>query len=267
MKANRTRSGVARGAAFAVLFASLVAGTGCGGHGLSNEFEVGRHHIRFEIPRGWQVLEEDQRLVLRYEASQIVMADLGPAGPSSIRREVEVVREMWRSGRSRDARWRMRSVWIPPHLFETESQRRTFWEAWARVSGAPEDAAFTAVEASFDAILDAVAAMRPRDLDALIETTLAEIDGDPLGGVFRRHAISIGGRDGLVVDAANTMREGSSHRIALVLNHGHVLALRTEWGDARPMIDALDGVLESLEFGNSESVFVGRPSPEALPTH
>ena len=260
-------SRVARCATLVVLCAALVAGTGCRSRGLSTEFDVGRHHIRFAIPRGWQVLEEDQRLVLRHEASQIVMADLGPAGPSGIRREVEQAREMWRAGRSRDARWRMRSVWVPPHLFATESQRRAFWDAWAGVSGAPEDAAFALVEERFDTILAAVAQMRPRDLDALIETTLAEIDGDPLGGVFHRHAISIGGRDGLVVDAANTIREGGTHRIALVLNHGHVLALRTEWGDAHPMNAALDEVLETLEFGSTESVFVSGATPPAPTTH
>lgn len=267
MKARPTDLRIARSAAVVVGCAALIVVSGCGSKGLSTEFDVGRHHVRFEIPRGWEVLEEDQRLVLRYEASQIVMADLGPAGPSAIRREVEHAREMWRAGRSRDARWRMRSVWVPPHLFETESQRQAFWDAWAHVSGASEDAPFAAVEASFDAILDVLVAMRPRDLDALIETTLAEIDGDPLGGVFHRHAISIGGRDGLVVDAANTRREGSAHRIALVLNQGHVFALRTEWGDARPMNDALDGVLETLEFGSAESAFVGRPAAESIPTH
>jgi len=263
MKTGRVESRVA----FVLLCASLAAGAGCGGPGLSTEFDVGHHHIRFAIPRGWQVLEEDQRLVLRHEASQIVMADLGPAGPSDIRREVEQARQMWRDGRSRDARWRMRSVWVPRHLFETESQRRTFWDAWARVSGAPEDAGFATVEESFDAILAALAEFQPRDLDALIGTELAEIDHHPLGSVFHRRTVSIGGRDGVLVDVANTHGAGTTHRIALVLNHGHVLALRTEWGDARPMNAALDEMLETLEFGSTEPAFVSRPTPEAPTPH
>ena len=233
-----------------LLAAAFLGLTGCAPRRV--EFEVGRHHVRFELPREWQAFERDQQLVLRRGASQIVIADLGPAGPAEIRHEVEDARALWSAGRSRDARWRMRSVAVPPHLFETEARRQAFWKAWARVSGASEDAGFERVAAGFDEVLAIIAAVPVRDLDDLVQTSLADAAADRPYDVTARRAISIGGRDGLVVDTRDPRNHARERRLALVLNHGHLLALRTEWGDAKPMMTALDGVLESLQFGSAE---------------
>jgi hypothetical protein len=227
------------------------------------QFAVGQHHIRFVVPHGWEAQDLDGQVLLRHGASQLVLQDLAPAGPAGIRREVEQARELWRQGRSRDARWRMRAAAIPSHLFETAGQRKTFWVTWAKVSGAPEDADFAVVESAFDEVMATVAAIRPRALDALVENALAELDLDR-SDVTQRRAIAIGGREGLVVDSWDRLSHARERRIALVLNQGHLLALRTEWGDPQPMKLALDAVLATLQFGSAEPTLVGRPASAAV---
>ena len=261
------RPAFAEWARFGFLCAGIaIALPGCEKPAGPRQFAVGQHHIRFVVPEGWEARDLDGQVLLRHGASQMVLQDLGPAGPAGIRREVEQARELWREGRSRDARWRMRAAAIPSHLFETAGQRKAFWNTWAKVSGAPEDADFAVVQSAFDEVLATVATIRPRALDALVETALAELDLDRTSDVTQRRAIAIGGREGLVVDSWDRLSHARERRIALVLNQGNLLAVRTEWGDPQPMKLALDAVLASLEFGSAEPTLVGRPA-QAAATH
>jgi hypothetical protein len=87
--------------------------------------------------------------------------------------------------------------------------------------------------------------------------TALSLDPDGSSDVTQRRPIAIGGREGLVVDSWDRLSHARERRIALVLNQGHLLAVRTEWGDPAPMKLALDAVLTSLQFESAEPTLVG----------
>jgi hypothetical protein len=211
-----------------VMIAALAAG--CGQPPDRRTFTVGTHRVSTITPLRWEVLEHGEEILIRNGDEQVAIADLGPAGPAGIRRQVERARDLWRAGRDRDARWRMSRTPVPDDLFETAEQRKTFWLAWSDVSNAPEGTSAASIERPFETLLQVIETMPDRSLDQLVDHYLAGIDRDQQRDVASRQRFVIRGREMLVVDTWDRMAHRMRQRTAFVLDEGDLLALRTDRG-------------------------------------
>ena len=188
-------------------------------------FTVGAHRISARAPAGWETLDRGREVLFRKGDAQVALRDLGPVGPHGIHRELERACELWRSGRERDARWRMRLVPVPPERFGTPAQRDAFWAAWHEVAGTPEGSGFAAVEVAFDRLLESVDSLKTLDVAELSPLALGDVDDQQRREVAARRPASVDGRDTVVLDTWDRMSHERRSRVALILDDGYLLAL------------------------------------------
>ena len=104
-------------------------------------------------------------MALRKGEAELVLQDLGAAGPQGIRRAVERARELWRVGRVDEARWRLRNVVVPRELFPAAVEREAFWAAWSAFFGDPATVVpYADIDPAFRDVLARVERCRRRDL-------------------------------------------------------------------------------------------------------
>lgn len=236
----------ARRALSCIAVACVLAG--CGAQDPARDFTVGTHRVSAAVPPGWDVIDQGRQIRLRKGSAELVLRDLGPAGPRGVRREVERARDLWSAGQGGAALARMGIVPVPRDLFPTPEAGRAFWKAWSRVSQAPAETLYTDLAPAFDEVLDLVDAMPERDLPALVDSGLATLGHDQRRDVKSRAAASIDGREALDVETWNRLTHAGLQRLLFVLNDGSLLALYTGHDPNRDTVKAFEALGARLHF-------------------
>jgi hypothetical protein len=244
--------------ALVLAMAISIAALGCGRKSAPpppplRQFEIGAHHILLSPPVGWDVFEHGSEVLIRHGEAQLTLSDLGPVGPRGIRRELERARDLWRQGKDKDARWRLRTIPVPDEAFETKEQREAYWSAWHQVSAAPEDVRLGEVEVAFDTLLARTAALSGSDFDTTVRWGLAKIEDEKRRAVGQRRPLSIGGRQAVVLDTWERTSHGYPKRVAMVWNEGRLLSLVTDRGLFEETGPVFDSTLASLSFAATDS--------------
>lgn len=234
------------------LLPALLAG--CGSREAPRAFELGPHRGQLHVPSGWVVLDQGRQWRLRKGDAELVLQDLGAAGPEGIRREVERARELWREGRVDEARWRLRNVRAPRELFAAAVDREAFWAAWAaflddkaRVVPYPE------IDPAFSDVLARVDALPPPDLPALSDGGLRMLGHDQRRDVKSRQTLKVGGRDALDVETWNRLSHANPQRFLFIAHDGYLLALYTARQSDATALEAFASVRDSLHFAAADS--------------
>jgi len=243
-------TGAARAMGRALVFACVLAG--CGARDTAREFTLGDHQVRVEAPSGWETLDQGRVVRFKNARAELVLQDLGPAGPQGIRREVERARDLWRSGQAAAAATRLGSVPVPRDLFPTPETGREFWAAWSRVSRAPEETPFADVEPAFADILANVDAMPARSLAALVDAGLASLGHDSRRDVKSRGEYVIDGRPAQDVETWNRLTHDYPQRLLFVLNDGYLLVLAADQGAGGDVVKAFERMRASLHFADGK---------------
>jgi hypothetical protein len=213
-------------------------------------FDVGSHHVLVAPPAGWDVFNHGSQILMRNGEAQLSLTDLGPAGPRGIQRELERARELWREGKDKDARWRLRTIPVPDEAFENRAQRQAYWDAWHQVADAPEGASLGEVEVSFDSLTARTAGLAGDDFETVVRWGLAKIQ-DQRRDVGPRRTFSLDGREAVVLRTWGRSGHGDPRRVAMFSNDGYLLALAIDRGLSQLTEPAFDATLASLGFADS----------------
>lgn len=230
----------------AVLLATGLLLAGCAKPVTRQAFDVGVFQVSVATGPDWRHVDQGRRHLLRHDPVQLVIEDLGPVGRDGIRREIERARTLWRRGQVGEARSVMTMIPVASELFATPEHRRAFWDTWNEVSSAPDDIDAVAAGERFDRLLDAVAALRERPADQVIDDALATMGEDQRRRVAWRQRRMVSGRDAVVIQTWNRLSHDHPRRFALIMDSGRLLVLRTEQGPWQPALVAFDPVLRSL---------------------
>ena len=239
------------GLAVALLLALLA---GCDSREAPRAFELGMHRGQVRVPAGWVALDQGRQWRLRKGEAELVLQDLGAAGPDGIRREVARARELWRAGHVEEARWRLRNVTVPRELFPTAVDREAFWATWSGFFGDPaKTAPYAAIEPTFSDALARVDALPAPDLPALADAGLKALGHDQRRDVKSRQSLMVGGRDALDVDTWNRLSHAHPQRFLFIAHDGYLLALYTARQADAEALSAFASVRDSLHFAAADS--------------
>ena len=217
-------------------------------------FELGPHRGQVRVPAGWAALDHGRQWRLRKGEAELVLQDLGAAGPQGIRREVERARELWRVGRVDEARWRLRNVPVPRELFPTAVEREAFWAAWSAFLGDPAMVVpYAEIDPAFRDVLARVDALPPPDLPALADAGLKALGHDQRRDVKSRQALKVSGRDALDVETWNRLSHANPQRFLFIADDGYLLALYTARQADAEALRAFASVRDSLHFAAADS--------------
>lgn len=232
-----------------LLAASAAAFAACGAHDAPRTFAIGEHRVSARVPAGWEVLDQGRQVRLRGAGAELVLQDLGAAGPVGLRREVERAQDLWRAGRVDEARWRLYNVPLPEYLFATPEQARAFRDAW---SGVTADAAraLTGDEPArrFVAVMGAVAELREPTLPELARHGLAVLGHDERRDVRASEPVAVAGGDALDVQTWNRLAHTSPRRFVFVRNDDFLLVLYTAADADGDAATAFTAVRDSLQL-------------------
>ena len=239
------------GLAVALLLALLA---GCDSREAPRAFELGPHRGQVRVPPGWAAIDQGRQWRLRKGDAELVLQDLGAAGPQGIRREVDRARELWQAGRVEEARWRLRNVMVPRELFPTAAQREAFWAAWSAFFGDPAKVVpYAQIDPTFSDVLARVDALPAPDLPALADTGLKALGHDQRRDVKSRQALTVGGREALDVDTWNRLSHANPQRFLFIAHDGYLLALYTARQADAEALSAFASVRDSLHFAAADS--------------
>src|SRR5437867_11649424 len=84
----------------AVLMLALIAAAGCAWKesAATRTVEVGRHRVRFAVPKGWEHLDRGRQQLFRSGGTRLSLEELGPATREGIVRELREAEQLWRGG-------------------------------------------------------------------------------------------------------------------------------------------------------------------------
>ena len=237
--------------AVSLIFALAIALPGCDARKTLRVFEIGAHRGEVAVPAGWKVDDQGRAWRLRSGDAELVLRDLGPAGPEGIRREVERAEELWRTGRVDEAQWRLANVPVPPSLFATTAAREAFWSAWSKLSTtAAKERPYAHMRPAFAEIAAHVAVMPSRTLPELAEDGMAMLDHGPRREVKSRQPATVGGREALDIVTWNRLTHAYVQRMVFVLDDGYLFALYTPREADAESVRALESVRASLTFAD-----------------
>src|SRR5262245_30110770 len=192
------------------------------------DLEVGAHRMRASIPAGWEIVDQGSQKRFRRNESEIVLQDLGPATPSSNRREVERASELWKTGRVAEAQLRVSNVSVPDEWFPTADARLAFQSARKKVSDkSASDKPIDEIEAAFLELTAALAALPPPSLDALANRGLAAVGHDQRRDVKSRREVALDGRDAEDIETWTRLSHTYPQRMLFVEDDGDLLVLYT----------------------------------------
>jgi len=228
--------------------------TGCDLREAPRTFELGPHRGQLRVPAGWAALDHGRQWRLRKGEAELVLQDLGAAGPSGIRREVERARDLWRVGHVEEARWRLRNVSVPRELFPTAVEREAFWSAWSAFLGDRTTVVpYALVDPVFSDVLARVEALPPPDLPALADAGLKALGHDQRRDVKSRQALKVGGRDALDVETWNRLSHANPQRFLFIAHDGYLLTLYTARQADAEALTAFVSVRDSLHFAVADN--------------
>lgn len=232
-----------------ILAVAAVALAACGAGDAPRTFAVGEHRVSVRVPGGWEVREQGRAVRLRSAGVELVLQDLGPAGPLGIRREAERAQDLWRAGRVDEARWRLANVPLPPWRFANAVEERALRTMWFNLAGESSRALpYDAAAPRLVEVLAAVARLPERTLPELADAGLATLGHDERRDVKARAPVTVGGNEALDVETWTRLAHTSPRRYVFVRNDDFLLALYTATDADAGAVKTLVAVRDSLQF-------------------
>lgn len=232
--------------AFAALALVAALTPGCAKQVVS-ETDVGRHHVRFVLPRGWEHLDHGRQQIFRVGESQLALTDLGPATDDAVVRELRAAAALWRAGRRRDAIERVRTLRSPAMRTAPPARLAEFWRPWSDATTSPEQASDADVAVAFDSLVAGTRALAKPTADELLAYALAATTERTDREIEARQLRAIHGRTWTVVEAWNRVSHQDRWRLAYVVNDGNLLALAMDHGPFDQLGPGFEALLASLE--------------------
>ena len=211
------------------------------------ETEVGRHHVRWLPPPGWEQLDHGRQQLFRRDEAQISLVDLGPATREAMIREIRAARELWRAGRKKDALARVRELRGPELTYASWQQRADFWRPWTDATYAPDRMDEAAVETAFDALVDGVRKFDEPTEDVRLAYVFGLTADRPDREIRARNRRAIHGAEWLDVETWSRVSHQDRSRLAFVDDDGCLLALVIDRGQYETTGPAFEAVLQSIE--------------------
>ena len=209
--------------------------------------EIGRHHVRFTLPDGWEHLDHGRAQLLRLGEAQLTLADLGPVSAEAMARELEGARSLWLSGRRLDAFERVRELRSPALRYASSDQRAAFWRPWTDVTYVPSAADSAAIGPAFEALIRGTGSL-PSPTPDLLYQYVADMALDSRGlEISSRERRSLHGLDWMVYGLWDRVSHGRQIRVAFTVDDGDLLALTMDRGVEGELAPAFEKLLATLE--------------------
>jgi hypothetical protein len=232
-----------------LLVLALVAADGCGSWAgvTSRTVELGRHRVRFTVPKGWEHLDRGREQLFRNGETRLSLEELGPATREGIVRELREAEGLWRAGQWMVAFARVRELESPTLRYASSEQRLDFYRTWNDATYVPAAAESAAIGPAFDALIGGAAKLPVLGDASLLEYAL-ENTFDMRGmEIERQEKRSIHGAEWTVVEIWDRASHLWRLRLACVEQDGYLLALWTQMGRFELSGPAFDAVLASIE--------------------
>ena len=214
---------------------------------LMRSADVGHHHVRFVLPKGWEHLDHGHEQLLRLSEAQLTLVDLGPATAGAMADELERARALWLAGRRLDAFARVRSLRSPALRYASHEQRSEFWRAWTDATYVPSAADSATIGPAFAALIRGTEAFAPPTPNQLYQY-VSDLALDGRGReITARERRSIHDLDWVVFDLWDRVSHGNRTRVAFTVDEGYLLALTMDRGLFEQLEPAFESVLASLE--------------------
>ncbi|MEZ4333058.1 MAG: hypothetical protein R3F35_14965 [Myxococcota bacterium] len=222
------------------------------------EVPVGAHRIELALPSGWRyVVRGDEQTFVR-SRTRVRLWDLGPVTAESVVEDLEHARALYRKGRWETVRERLARVPMR-RLLRSETRWESIEPDWRRIAWLRVDDGVVAevrigpgldprVEAAFDRVAEAAAAIPERDLEAITREAIARLAPESPTEVVALDPLTISGRPALRV----TTRDRLSHALVrthlCVSNQGRLFVLHTQVGDGPSQAHAFDALVAGLDL-------------------
>lgn len=208
--------------------------------------QVGHSHVVIQTPRGWEHLDHGKQHLFRKEEAEVSLSDLGASSRVGITRELGEARQMWMAGRRDDAFAKVRGLKSPELHFATSAVWDGFWRAWnaASARGARVDSA--AIAAGFDSLFVAAGALPPVTQDVLVRYAFQITSDMSRREIARTTQREIEGFTWIEATSWDRVTHGNPMRLAILDNHGYLLALMTDRGLIEQTGPAFDALLASI---------------------
>jgi hypothetical protein len=233
-----------------VLILALVAVGACGPKegAATRTVQVGRHRVRFLVPKGWEHLDRGRQQLFRSGETRLSLEELGPATREGIVREVREAEQLWREGQWMVAFARVHHMQSPTLRYASRNQRLDFYREWNNATYVPAAADSAAIGAAFEALVEGAAEL-PHLTDAsLLQYALERTFDMRRMEIWRREKRSIHGAEWTVAEVWDRVSHLWRLRLACVEKDGYLLALRTEMGRFEVAEPAFDALLASVEL-------------------
>jgi hypothetical protein len=208
--------------------------------------QIGHHHVVLQVPRGWEHLDHGKQHLFRKGEAEVSLSDLGAASRVGIARELGEARQMWVSGRREDAFAKVRGLRSPELHFATSAVWTSFWRAWNSVSARGAAADSATVGAAFDSLFVAAGALPPVTPSVLARYAFQITSDMSRREIARSSQREIEGFTWIEATSWDQVTHGSPMRIAILDNHGYLLALTTDRGPIEQTGPAFDALLASI---------------------
>ncbi len=236
--------------AAALLMLALAVAAGCAPtHSVVlRTAEVGRHHLRFAVPEGWERLDRGRQQLFRNGETRLSLEDLGPATPAGIVRELRDAEQLWRAGQWRVAYARVQQLQSPTLRYASPDQRLDFYREWNNATYVPTAANDATIGPAFASLIDGAAKLPEPSEASLLQYALER--AFPMRGmeIERQEKKTIHGADWTVVEVWDRVSHLWRLRLACIERDGNLLALWTEMGRFEAAAPAFDAVLASVEL-------------------
>jgi hypothetical protein len=251
----------------ALLAAALAAGCADGPVAITPpprhyEMTPGDHRIAFDAPHDWAVVNKGSEITIRKGSIEkgvlaIEIRDLGPAGRDGIEAEVKRARELWTTGRTEDARWRLQRIHVARGSFTTASQRNHFWETLHDLTAAPSSTESGDIDNRFTTLLDSVRTLEPQSLEESVDQAVQSLeDLKNRREIVARKQITIDGHDALLFATRYRQTHADPRSYVVIRNGSRLLGVWMDRSRSGAPYPAFDGIVKSLRF---------RPSVPATP--
>jgi hypothetical protein len=214
---------------------------------------VGGHTVRLVVPEGWERIDYGQRQVFRQLEERIVLVDFGPVAGEGYVREIDAVRDLWKSGQRPDARVRLDALQLLPFSFGNRAEYLRVHALLVHAQQVIDQGPETECEWRLTTLADTIAALPDPPLEAFVEYALDRLGPDRRREILPPEPTRIGEREALVVDTWDRLSHTQRRRHTLILNGGRLLVVAIEQGMLESTPPAYAALVQSLEFPPEDS--------------
>ncbi len=223
--------------------------------------EVGHVRVQLQTPAGWEHLDHGRQQLFRKGEAEVSLSDLGPSSRTGVMRELGEARKIWLSGRRQDAFAKVRGLRSPELHFATSGVWTGFWRAWnllmARSAVDSSD-----IAAGFDSLFVAAGALPPIGPADQVRYAFQNTSDMRRREITQMKEREIGGYTWMEAMSWDRTTHGNPMRVAILDDHGYLLALWTERGlieQTGPVFESLLTSIRVVEVVESTSAAAARP--------